>query len=286
MSYMNNRNGRASLAQETLKVIDQGFYHNQKGESQHLISLVSNAVEGTQYVKDSDFDELYPKRDKVIHGIEGSRTVFEVTSESTLEAAHRLIVDEEFKGVSCLNFASAKNPGGGFLGGSQAQEEALARSSALFPCISNNMEMYEYNRSRKTCLYSDHMQYSPDVPVFRHDDGSFLETPYLLNFITSPAVNAGALKGSEKKKLPEIMLRRTERVLTLAAVNRQKTLILGAWGCGVFKNNPDDIASYFASHLLGDGIFSRAFNRVVFAIYGRDPSNIESFKAYFDDSNS
>ncbi len=283
---MNNRNGRASLAQETLKVIDQGFYHNQKGESQHLISLISNAVEGTQYVKDSDFDELYLKRDNVIHEREGTRTVFEVTSESSLEAAHRLIVSENLKDVSCLNFASAKNPGGGFLGGSQAQEEALARSSALFPCISNNMEMYKYNRGRKTCLYSDHMQYSPNVPVFRDDDGSFLERPYLVSFITSPAVNAGALKGSEKKKLPEVMLRRTERVLTLAAANRQKTLILGAWGCGVFKNNPDDIASYFANHLLGDGIFSRVFDRVVFAIYGRDPSNIDPFKTCFNDFDS
>jgi len=70
-----------------------------------------------------------------------------------------------------LNFASAKNPGGGFLGGGSAQEESLARSSGLFPCINQMQQMYETNRAYRSCLYTDHMIYSPRVPVFRDDEG-------------------------------------------------------------------------------------------------------------------
>ncbi|MCP4113573.1 MAG: TIGR02452 family protein [Desulfobacteraceae bacterium] len=54
----------------------------------------------------------------------GNETVIEVTTESTLEAAHRLIKEYNCNHIACLNFASAKNPGGGFSSGSQAQEES------------------------------------------------------------------------------------------------------------------------------------------------------------------
>ena len=116
-----------------------------------------------------------------------------MTGETTLAAAERLA---EFRPL-CLNFASAKNPGGGLLSGSQTQEESLARSSGLYATLLPMTELYAYNRHLGTSLYSDYMIYSPDVPVFRSDSGLLLEVPYLASFITAPAVNAGAVEKNE-----------------------------------------------------------------------------------------
>lgn len=76
--------------------------------------------------------------------------------------------------VAALNFASATHPGGGFLSGARAQEESIARSSGLFACLEGR-EMYSWHRSRLDAMYSDWIIYSPDVPVFRTDDGELLE---------------------------------------------------------------------------------------------------------------
>ena len=140
--------------------------------------------------------------------------------------------------VLALNFASAKNPGGGFLKGSQAQEESLARASGLYACINPIQTGYEANRRNASCLYTDHMIYSPDVPVFRDDDDLLLDHPYLVSFLTAPAVNAGEVRLKEPGNVvPDRggdAVGRMEKVLSLAVVHGHEVLVLGAWGCGVF----------------------------------------------------
>ncbi|HBR75644.1 MAG TPA: TIGR02452 family protein, partial [Cyanobacteria bacterium UBA11159] len=64
-----------------------------------------------------------------------SKTQFEVRNETTLMGGERIALTQKFKKIGVLNFASAKNPGGGFLRGTQAQEESLARSSALYKSL-------------------------------------------------------------------------------------------------------------------------------------------------------
>lgn len=168
-----------------------------------------------------------------------------------------------------MNFASAKNPGGGFLGGSSAQEESLARSSGLYACINQMKQMYEANRAHRSCLYTDHMIYSPRVPVIRDDDGVLLENPYCASFLTVPAVNAGAVRNNEPKNVDRIaptMIQRMERLLSVAVIQGHDYLILGAWGCGVFKNDAGNVAQWFYDHLIGNATFQARFNTVVFAV--------------------
>jgi uncharacterized protein (TIGR02452 family) len=118
------------------------------------------------------------------------------------------------------------------------------------------------------------MIYSPDVPVFRDADDRLLEQPYPVSFLTAPAVNAGAVRANEPgnvARIAAVMRARIEKVLALAVVHGHEVLVLGAWGCGVFANDPDQVADWFAEHLTGDGVFRTAFQRVVFAVFDRTP---------------
>jgi uncharacterized protein (TIGR02452 family) len=196
-------------------------------------------------------------------------TALEVTGESTLEALVRLAGHGH---VACLNFASARNPGGGFLGGAQAQEESLARSSALYPCQLTQMSHYERNRHQKSLLYLDLALWSPLVPFFRDDDGAWLDAPVLASVITCAAPNAGALgRNTSVEELRATLERRGRFVLDIARHHGVDTLVLGAWGAGVFRNDPVMVADIFKKLLARD--FASVFARVGFAVIGTSESS-------------
>ena len=193
-------------------------------------------------------------------------SVIQVTAQSTLAA---LRDQNPNMRTAALNFASGKNPGGGFLRGAIAQEESIARSSTLIGGLKDS-PFYTTNRQQRSGLYTDGIIYSPEVWVFRDDHGHVLEEPYKGAFITSPAVNVGALSSGEYGSVQEIMTRRSRRILEVAAHYQTEVLILGAWGCGVFGNRPRDVATMFADHLSGE--FRGIFDKVVFPIYGGGPT--------------
>ncbi|MGI9055861.1 MAG: TIGR02452 family protein [Pyrinomonadaceae bacterium] len=264
---MNNPN-RKEVAQETLQIIENGSYRNNLGETVSIKNETNFAVDNSKLFRTEDFPETFE-----LTKIE-DETKFEVTDETTLEAAKRICKENKTANPFVLNFASAKNPGGGFLGGAQAQEESLARSSSLYPCLTANFEMYEFNRQYPNILYSDWMIYSPKVPVFRNDDGSLIQTPYLVSFLTSPAVNAGVVKQKEPQNIHLIEQTNRERArkfLWIANKENHKTLILGAWGCGVFQNDPAKIARMFKELLKKE--LANCFERVIMAIYDKTPSH-------------
>jgi len=283
---MMNRSKRSSAARETLEILERGEYRSPSGRVVRVADALASALEGTRLYRPEDFPEEAA-------GCEGRRgppeARVEVTPETSLRAARRLAEGPARPDVLCLNFASAKNPGGGFLSGSQAQEESLARSSALYACLTSRREMYEFNRGAGTSLYSDHMIYSPRVPVFREDDGGLLEEPYAVSFITAPAVNAGAVKRNEPGRVGSIlptMRRRLARVLWAAARHRHPALVLGAWGCGVFQNDPAMVAGLFAEALGPGGPFQGCFPHVVYAVYDRSPAGevISAFRSAIAES--
>lgn len=218
---------------------------------------------------------------------EAITTQFEVRKESTLSAARRMVGAGRADPL-CLNFASAKNPGGGFLGGSEAQEENLAKSSGLYACIAQMTAMYDANRALRSCIYHDDMIYSPQVPVFRDDAYAFLDAPYPASFVTAPAVNRGALSRNEPERMRDVeacMLQRIDKLLSLALHHGHRDLVLGAWGCGVFGNLPGDMARWFAAHLLHNPRYRNAFGHVTFAVLERGDSGTfaafdEVFGAY------
>ena len=91
----------------------------------------------------------------------------EVTAETTQHAARRLVESESVADLVLLNFASARNAGGGFINGAKAQEEDLCRCSGLYQCLISQRGYYDANRKQESALYTDHLIYSPNVPWFR-----------------------------------------------------------------------------------------------------------------------
>jgi uncharacterized protein (TIGR02452 family) len=268
---MSKRTRNASLAKETLQILDQGFYINTQNQKVSITQLQKQAEDNSIHYRPELFEAVFAKRNSIAEKSK-TPTLFEVVNETTLDATKQL-KDSGYDKVLALNFASAKNPGGGFQSGAQAQEESLARSSGLYPCLVKHWDMYEINRGNPSCLYSDHMIYSPDVPVFRNDHGHLLDAPYTLSFLTAPAVNAGVViqrtNVADQQAIPATMLARTEKVVSVAMVHGYKVLVLGAWGCGVFRNNPADVAAYFRHHLVENPVFQNAFEKVVFAVWDR-----------------
>src|SRR5437867_1056245 len=173
---MKNRTARAAIAQETVDIAIRGGYTTADGARVSIASGVARAVEQTRLYRPGELPHrksLAPKR---------HRTIFDVTSEPTLAAGRRLVESRNYSHVCALNFASARNPGGGFLGGSLAQEESLAVASALYASISKQADYYAANNRAPAGYYTDHLIFSPHVPVFRNDDFELLLQPYPLSF--------------------------------------------------------------------------------------------------------
>ena len=192
-----------------------------------------------------------------------SHTRVQVTNETTLGASRRLV--QSGLRPLALNFANGVEPGGGFLAGATAQEEALCRSSALHQTLVGD-PMYEHHRRRALSGSTDWAIYSPDVPVFRLDDGTELPRPWLLSFLTCAAPYAPAVGQPEAGNL---LAKRIARVLAIAQEFGHDTLVLGAWGCGAFRNDPHRTAQDFRRALEND--FLGAFSEIVFAVADCSP---------------
>lgn len=270
------RSTRSDLAHETVSIVDRGFYTLGDGRGVDLSASIRNCLASTELLEPDELEDL--RNDALSRPNPEYKTLIEVRNETTLEGIARLVADGD-DSVAALNFASAKNPGGGFLKGSQAQEESLARSSALYASLLRAPDYYGRHRSSSSMLYSDAMILSPGCPIFRDDEGELLEVPRLAHFITSAAPNAGAASNrpSELAEIPTVFRRRAEYVLALAAARGYECLVLGAWGCGVFRNDPKLVARVFAEHLRG--IWAGRFRRVTFSVLDTPPRQ-ETYRAF------
>jgi uncharacterized protein (TIGR02452 family) len=182
----------------------------------------------------------------------------QITNETTLAASQRLI-EQGLRPVA-LNFANGTTPGGGFLYGARAQEESICRSSALYQTLVDD-PMYAAHRTPRLPDSTEWAIYSPDVPVFRMDDGTELQQPWLLSFITCAAPYTPDVG---QPLAGDLLQKRIHRVLDIARAYGHSALVLGAWGCGAFANDPIRTAQDFRYALKNE--FLGAFSDIVFAI--------------------
>ena len=210
----------------------------------------------------------------------------EVTEDTTFHCAQGLV--QEGKRVAVLNFANPVEVGGGVKRGAMAQEECLCRSSNLFLSLDQYLfDRTYYKWHKRNCgdMFSDRLIYSPGVTVIKSDDTIpvLLDEPFQVDVITcaAPFLRYGEALASEQE-LEEICRRRIRNILEVAMLRGVDRLVLGAFGCGAFGNDPRLMSRAFYNLLIHDG-YAAYFERVVFAIKagGRDRRNLEVFSETF-----
>lgn len=250
-----------ALGRETLRILLEKGYKAPSGLRVDLSESIERARQSTITYTPVDVFRPYA----------GGRyeTQVDVRNQTTLAAAQELIDDG--LNTAALNFASATHPGGGFLSGSRAQEEYLCRSSTLYESIRHSV-MYQDQTHRMNPFYDHYVIYSPDVLVIRNDDHQLLDEPYPVSILTSPAVQAKAVARYMPDKaymIEPVMRERVWKVLAVAHRHGVDGLVLGAWGCGAFGNDPQMVAGLFREALMVD--FRGTFARVIFAVTDWSP---------------
>jgi len=271
----------SSIAEETLAILASGSYTTPSGSTIDFGAEQRRAVAGTQLYTPGQCQSLLHTRPTRA----ADDTRIDVTDETTQAAAARLVLSGRCSDVGVLNFASARSPGGGFLKGAKAQEEDLARCSGLYPCLLTQETFYAINRHHDSLLYTDHIIFSRDVPWFRVRSDEPPDALFLASVITAPAPNAGQILRRDPSGWPAIeacLRRRAGLVLAVARDQSIRSLVLGAWGCGVFGNQAAMVADAFGRWLETD-VFRSAFQQVVFAVRDRtaDRSILGAFRDRF-----
>ena len=280
---MDKRTRLAEIFQDT-----QQFYNS----NPTLIESVNVSKVGTKLYEDGrKFD--FPVNNNIKAG------VVSITKSKTYEAAIRLNKQHPDKRIAVLNFASASRPGGGVKNGSSAQEESLCRCSTLYPTLDRRVlwqQYYDVNRASGNVLHTDACIYSPGVIIFktdtdfpeRMDEKEWCKVDVIScaapNLRNEPANQYNPETGKAVSILPSVLQKiheqRARQILAVAADNMIDILVLGAFGCGAFRNDPKVVAKAYQNVLTDHRQY---FDLIEFAIYCRDyeTENYDTFQKIF-----
>lgn len=221
-----------------------------------------------------------------------------VTNRDTITAASDYANSDEINTengiVGILNFASSTTPGGGVTKGSTAQEECICRCTTLYPALNQKEcwdHYYNINRKANTNIGSDTIIYTPDVLVLKDKNYHRLKKDqmFYVDVITCAAPNLrekpSNLYNDGASKIPltltdeelyNIHVQRAKRIFDVARDHDIDYLVLGAFGCGAFKNNPEIVAKAYKDVISE---YLHYFKVIDFAIIdGKNSNNYEVFK--------
>lgn len=223
---------------------------------------IQGVIEQTR-IYDVDFEGV------AVHTCEGEIVLEALDSVSAILKA----AESCEKPMAVLNFSSYKNPGGGFIGGSRAQEECLCQESFLYNVLSQMTEkFYDWNnRNTNRTLYRNRGMYSPGVVFMREEKRAVCDV------ITCAAPNFSAAHRNQnvsREENSKVLQDRIRFVLDIARENQVRTLILGAYGCGVFGQDAEEVAGIFKKYLESG---YKCFERVIFAIPEGKDGNYRAF---------
>lgn len=244
------------------RLAKQAYKHWENMENTRAASI-QHSVDNSKVYSDKG-DNVVPKY---------SGTIITLIEGTSVDATMR---NADTK-TCVLNFASYKTPGGLFLDGSSAQEESLCHASTLFNVLSRFPGYYDENRLMlNRALYTNRAIYSRDI-CFEHN-----ESVCHADVLTCAAPNKRAAQKKchvSNEENYSVLHDRIDFALSVAAENEPETLILGAYGCGVFGQDPTEVAEIFKS-LLNDK-YQGVFKVVVFAIPNAAGANFKAFQSVF-----
>ena len=277
----------ARVFKETTAIIREGYYITPSG--QHINLDLQPMIEGS---------ECYHQELPRIDGpkVKGGTTVM-VELNDCLKAAERLA--REGYQPALLNFASAGHPGGGVITGARAQEETICRRSTLTRSIFSFDAGYaskfhyahrEGNNYPLTQPLDFSAVYSPAVTVFREagPDYTLMEHPFQIGVITNAALNLRGkfdLKLTEDGHMPEaakvITRNKIRTIFRIGFMHGHDSLVLGAFGCGAFRNPPREMAQLF-KEVMEEDEFKDRFRLVTFAIFSDHNDFNGNFNSFQD----
>ena len=244
-------------------------------ENKKLADALEKSKDATKFYDKNDYPEISVSNDRAGEII--------VTKNRTFEAAIKLHNTFHNKKICVLNFASATNPGGGVKHGARAQEESLCRCSTLYPTLDRRFlweKYYDVNRAAHDCLHTDACIYSPEIIICKTDESypqRMKEEDWVtVDVITCAAPNLryepsnlynpgdGETVSLNSDVLYQLHIKRAEHILTAAIDNKVDILVLGAFGCGAFRNDPYVVAKAYKDVLK---TFRGYFDRIEFAVF-------------------
>lgn len=234
---------------DNLNIVSKGFY-DFNGKEISLIPSTSKII----------------KEDEKLNKSMSNNTQIEIMNTTTIGA----VLSEDSK-CCVLNFASYKTPGGGVLEGYCSQEESLCYVSNLYDELYKfKYTFYERHKmiGMNKGLYSNEAIYSEDINIIKDEEFNLRELR-IMNVITMAAPYAKIIRKYNPDMIDLIypaLRDRCKRVLEIAIGYGQETLVLGAFGCGVFQNNLDDLIEIWYDLLTGE--FSNKFKKIIFAVPG------------------
>lgn len=254
--FMLKRHAAIMVGRATQQIVERGNYMTESGSEHDITAQLASAQ-----LRTNAYDAAYqfvPPRAKY------TQALTYVHNQTTLTVAHA----RQRRGyqVAVLNFTNPTNLGNGWLQGRNSQEASLVRASGLIACL-QTQSWYRNPDHHVNPFYDDTVIVSPHVPIFRGHDGDLLEQPWTANIVSAAPVHASGVRKYTPMREAEIPLhvaRRATRIIEAAASTKANVLVLGAWGCGRFGNQPDVIVNAFRVAFESPAL--RAFAIIDFAV--------------------
>ncbi len=262
---MSNREQRIAVFQDTMGWIN---------ENPDLSSSVALAKTNTTVYYENDYPSFDQDNIKDM--------TIAVSGDRSFQAAMRLHKEKSDAKIAVMNFANAFKPGGGVTTGAGAQEECLCRTSTLYPLLYRTTlrntyykHHYELNDPKAT----DSLVYTEGVVICKTDEDLPERMPkedwVTVDVITIAApdlrnttnIHVPLIDGGTHMNNAELFgyhVKRAIHMLTCAAAKGADILVLGAFGCGAFKNDPEVVANAFKTAL---NVFPKVFDHIEFAVY-------------------
>lgn len=280
------------ILDETLNICKSGYYDHENKRKSLTFSLED--MEETVVLLPEDIDRFLSKdlnRPFVI-----GRCGYTCKNIDSFSSAQKMYDDHSYsfssqsKPILVLNFANPIHPGGGVRRGARAQEEDLCRKSSLLLSLESEAatKYYNYNRSLNTFMGSDAMIITPNVEVIRDSKGDLLEKSFQVSVLTcaAPMITYG-LEGMSQSEYEGMFYGRIVKMLKIAAYYEYDHLVLGAWGCGAFRNDAAVVSDLFYKALkelkIGRLREKDLFRIIQFAVLDRTPDryNFNEFDRNF-----